>query len=1008
MADDAKNQNVKTMERDLAVAKAAQKGAGVPEVDPSSDLLEIVRQKLAEARAASNISAKQKIETKTAPITVERIQSIPKPTPKLESGETTVAFDSSEDLLDEARRRDEADRKKLEEEQLRRVQEEKKRAEARLLVEKERQQRESARQIKEEQKRQFLQKEDQRRKEARQLAEQERQQREKNQQIKENQRHQALAETEAKKLEKEKEIERQRAEELANRRKEEQMMNEMERLERQKQTTLPVVLRELKKRIRIRRTELEKKLVEFAAIKTPISEKKFQMEEKITIISRGELRDALEVERQIEAKEEEFLKTSKHRQTSQEQEKILSQKLWEIEDKRKAAEKTRWEIEDRIKKIKAEIQQIELEIANLSHSETRAQDQIKTLAAHEKLVDFAEWKKGVEDEIILIEEEHEAILPTLEQATMEREVVQAALEQLNARENSTSENLKTAGQKEKETQDQELKRSVEQSRWEIENELRRITQEKWESEKQAADAISFEKEQQAKLDKINAKRNSLEDKISAQEMALSRVGISTKKLRDQIASFLIENELEIDPELLGDITQIEEIEILPPKPASLEQKESSISQDNVRSEMFPKAPIIETEAKEKKETSMPVGDRKNLEEIIPTSKPSAAAVSAAQEIFREPIDEQKLPFNVPIFPDQDSDNAPGKNLTENDPQAPIPQEQGKKPSPDLDKETEAEPEIPFQYEAGANLDNRWTEIANANDAVIAQKDKKGAVSAEGQPLRAPKRAKNNRKIIIQILTALLILGIIGGIGSFIILTKIAPPAAKNAKTTTTKKTPAGSQNSSQQQNASNNSQQSENQTSQTVGGAPQSLIATVSTITIITDNLNSVQSLILPYLTTKRDVDGYYRLLIKDKNSNTYIGLRQVFDIFKIKPPSSLLDNLNSNATIFLYTNRGQNRFGFIAQTSNAGNVAQIMKGWENTIEQDAGGLFNFLGKQQPAKTPGNLQSGTAGNQQISYRYTFFQPESANLGICYAVYKNYFIFTSSVDSLSQIFNQLPQ
>ena len=138
------------------------------------------------------------------------------------------------------------------------------------------------------------------------------------------------------------------------------------------------------------------------------------------------------------------------------------------------------------------------------------------------------------------------------------------------------------------------------------------------------------------------------------------------------------------------------------------------------------------------------------------------------------------------------------------------------------------------------------------------------------------------------------------------------------------------------------------------------------------------------------------------------MGLRQLFDIFKIKAPSGLLNDLNNDATIFLYSNQGQNRFGFIASTSSTADVAQIMKGWENTMEQDTDGLFKFLGKKLPSKTPGNFQNATAGTQQVVYRYNFFQPDSANLGICYTTYKNYLIFASSANSLTQIFSQLPQ
>jgi len=257
-----------------------------------------------------------------------------------------------------------------------------------------------------------------------------------------------------------------------------------------------------------------------------------------------------------------------------------------------------------------------------------------------------------------------------------------------------------------------------------------------------------------------------------------------------------------------------------------------------------------------------------------------------------------------------------------------------------------------------------------------------------------------------ILVVLLIFAVIGGVGTFIMLSKMQQAAPKPPVKTTEKKQTVTKTATAQQNQTGNGANQTPAQT--TPGGAPQSLISTVSNISIITDNLSSVPSLISPYLTTNRDVDGYYRLLILDKTNNTYISLRQLFDIFKIKSPAALLNDLGENATIFLYSNRGQNRFGFIASTSNASGVAQIMKGWENTMERDGDGLFKFLGKQQSSKQPGEFQNGMTGDQQMTYRYIFFQPESANLGICYGTYRNYFIFASSVEGLTQIISQLPQ
>ena len=1064
--------NIKTMEGDMNSARNATKGVVLPEAG-SSDLLKEIELKLANASFAAKPlvgTAKEKTAAGPrhagsdglAPISGSGmgLQMAPPLPPSADESEVEAAETPAVDQIKieiepapsikaaeiadtEKQKKEEDDRARAAQEQLR-VSEEKKRAEMRQKLEIERRQREEERRKKEEQRRRIFEE-----------AERQRLEREK-----------------TKKQEKEEALKKQRAEEEANRLKTQQLQSEMELLERQRQRTLPVVLRELKKRIRVHRSELEKEAVALASKEAPLNDQKVQLESKVSVIANGELKDAILSEQEIEAKEEEFLKSTKHKQSSLEQEKIVSQRIWEIEDRRKIAEKTRWDIEDRVKKIKAQIGEVDVQIEQEKKNRERVREQIKTLVAQEKLVDFAEWKKGVEEEILAVEEERDSLAPVLERARNEKEAAQAALDQISERQRSAEENLRVIEAKEKEERDPELKRTTEQSRWDIGNDIRKTTQEKWECEKQLDDAKIFEKEQQLKLDKINAKHNALEDKISAQESILAKVKISPKRLRDQVSAMLAANELEVDPMILEDITQIEESVFVPAPVAlpvqeniELDQKKSPEPVETIADQADVAEPVredakqvtAEPAAEPAVETAEPVQATPAAEPAVKEAEPAVVAELPVTEktepepevevepaaaktdlpekteakavatpkiqtgekksavilpkvlpgMFREPIDDQPVsPMNVPVFPDQSANpvSDSGVVVENNDNAGPAKEPgefaipAGNLGIPEIQETKEFQP-------AEGDLENRWTAIANANDAVVSRQEGAGPGL---EPLRVPKRAKNNRKLIIQILIAILIPAVIGGIAAFIILTKKQQPVIKTVPVVTKKTTtPSQTNNNSPKSNpvVSNGSAQTP---AQTPGGAPQSLIGIVSNVTIITDNLDSVPSLISPYLTTNRDVDGYYRLLIQDKKDGTYVGLRQLFDIFKIKAPSGLLNDLNNDATIFLYSNQGQNRFGFIASTSSTADVAQIMKGWENTMEQDTDGLFKFLGKKLPSKTPGNFQNATAGTQQVVYRYNFFQPDSANLGICYTTYKNYLIFASSANSLTQIFSQLPQ
>lgn len=1095
---------VKTMERDLKMALHASKGLTNVEVQTQEDarlseLIKIIEQQ----RASNNIVSQQESFAKEKPASSvpkkNAAISIPTPLPKAPRAEVFPAavlkesaqfFDqkpgimkNSQEEYDQINRikedqviekallkdilkhqQEEEQRRLRAEQERKRQQEEQKRIQALARIEQERRQREERRRREAEKQHQKQIEEEQRKLQIRQQAEQERRQRE------EEKRRQLEAAKQAREAQEQKNYTEEH-----NRLKQEQIINEMEQFG-QREQSLSAVLKELKKRIRLHKTDLAKTIEEITAQETPLKESKAELEDKVNLILNGEYKEAVAAEAAVEAKEEELLKSGKHKQLTLEQEKILSQRLWDIEDQRKQKEKNRWNIEDRIKKIKNDIQDYDFKITELARRKNKALETIKTLTNAEKIIDFTEWKKNIEEEILLAETEKESLEPELTRINNEKITNEAALEQLEERLNSIQQNLNTIEIKEKEVQDPEEKRLIEQTRWEIENQLRAATQEKWELQKQLEDIAALEKEQKAKINKISAQISALEDKISAQEAVLAKAGIPTQKLRDQISLLLVENGLEVNPELLLNITQIDtetnqnEAKILdefqgitknplPEKNNETEQKletaatmpaktqdeplkpqESSFQKQNQTvAEITETAENIETaetinaaqnssanqtssiaetkinsKSKQPAENIASIESEQNIKqkselESAPMKTAEIESTKTRNDIFREPIDDKSSLHNIPVFPENQPLTENNTSPAETEPVSPsIPVAEG-------NPENNISPDILESPPAIDNIiEDRWSQIASANNALTASEVAQTLVEP-AKPARIPQRSKNNRRFIIMILVILLFIILIGGAAAIIILTKqnqsapiTTPPVVQKPITskTNTANNVGSTANTNNINNTDNSNSSSNNSQIAQIPGAPVALISTISNITIITDNVNSVPSLLAPYLMTSRATDGYYRLLIQNKQTGAYIGLRQLFDVFKVKAPASLINDLNDDATFFIYSNRGQNRFGFIAKTSNAANVLQAMKNWETTIDQDADGLFKFLGKKQAPKQPGVFQSRAADN--IAYRYIYFQPESENLGIFYAVYQNYFIFTSSAQSLTQIFDQLPK
>ncbi len=148
----------------------------------------------------------------------------------------------------------------------------------------------------------------------------------------------------------------------------------------------------------------------------------------------------------------------------------------------------------------------------------------------------------------------------------------------------------------------------------------------------------------------------------------------------------------------------------------------------------------------------------------------------------------------------------------------------------------------------------------------------------------------------------------------------------------------------------------------------------------------------------KKDLgeNQFTRIIIKEKTRPHFLGLREFLNSFEVKMPAGLLDALEDNPVLFIYSADGQNRFGLIAKTQEEKNIPDLMFPWEPSIENDTEGLFQVIGKEES----GNLGIfKTAKHEGVFFRYSSFPQE--NLGICWAAYKGYLILTSSGAAITE-------
>ncbi len=148
----------------------------------------------------------------------------------------------------------------------------------------------------------------------------------------------------------------------------------------------------------------------------------------------------------------------------------------------------------------------------------------------------------------------------------------------------------------------------------------------------------------------------------------------------------------------------------------------------------------------------------------------------------------------------------------------------------------------------------------------------------------------------------------------------------------------------------------------------------------------------------------FNRIMLLKEGAVSFMGMREFFNAFQIQAPAGLLDKFDNGFNLLVYTNsKGVNSLGFVAKINDANGTANMISGWESTMAQDTAGLFSVLGKTGPGATSVFKQTTRAG---VTFRYVSFKPD--NLGICWAISGDKFIFTGSGEMMIKTIDKLAQ
>jgi hypothetical protein len=187
--------------------------------------------------------------------------------------------------------------------------------------------------------------------------------------------------------------------------------------------------------------------------------------------------------------------------------------------------------------------------------------------------------------------------------------------------------------------------------------------------------------------------------------------------------------------------------------------------------------------------------------------------------------------------------------------------------------------------------------------------------------------------------------------------------------------------------------------------ASKALITVQATKTIAFNTIGELNNQLSLALKESYPEGQITRILFGDKTTMKYLTLDQLFESIEIPAPTALFQKLDvSDFTFFIYSKEAYNRFGMVVKIKNKETLPTLMKQWEPSMEDNLDNLFIMTGKIKPAIVT-YFRTGKYP-PKTGYDYRFQTFATNDLGVCYLNVGDYFILTSSFESMSKTIDLL--
>ena len=184
---------------------------------------------------------------------------------------------------------------------------------------------------------------------------------------------------------------------------------------------------------------------------------------------------------------------------------------------------------------------------------------------------------------------------------------------------------------------------------------------------------------------------------------------------------------------------------------------------------------------------------------------------------------------------------------------------------------------------------------------------------------------------------------------------------------------------------------------------PETLFPVDSIKVVLISGPEEVPQLLSQALGEQADQGKFKRVIVKTKSR--VLNLKEFFQSLLIEMPEDFYLRMTQDFTLFIYPQSQGNRLGLVTKVLDKPGLEGFFALRETTLEHDLDSFFELQGKDKPGIVSYfRNASDVSGYSGPNFRYQTLT--TSDLGICYFVSDDYFVLTSSWNSMEKVLKKL--